>query len=49
MPQLEVPLWLVCIRSVLRGHVQESERSLWLFCSLSELSWAALGPVWGGV
>ena len=35
MPQLEVPLWLVCIHCVLRGHVQESERSLWLFCSVS--------------
>ena len=35
MPQVEVPLWFVCICCVLRGHVQESERSLWLFCSLS--------------
>ena len=43
---LENPLWLFCIHCVPRLHVQELEKSRWLFLQyILELSWVFLG--WG--
>ena len=44
MPEFEKPLWLFCIYQVPRVHALELERSLRLFCSISE---SYLGLHWG--
>ena len=44
VPELEKPLWLVCIYSVPRTHEQELKTSLWLFlCDICELFCVCLG------
>ena len=44
MPELDKPLWLVCIHYVPSKHMQELEKSLWLFLwHICELSWVYLG------
>ena len=43
-PELEKPLWLVCIHCVPRAYTAMLEMFLWLFCSISVSS---LGLPWG--